>query len=100
MTVPQVAARRVPLAVAACAARRAAQFRLRQCNAMQVRSPSRLDRDYEYIPVTWGIKIAEFLVEMELFPHSPKSNEGGKPFKMSILMSVAFDAKTKHKKPS
>ena len=64
MTVPQAAARRVPLAVAACAARRAAQFRLRQCNAMQVRSPSR----YEYIPVTWGIKIAEFLVEMELFP--------------------------------
>ena len=48
----KVAARRVPLVVAACAARRAAQFRLRQCNAMQVRSPSRQDRDYEYIPVT------------------------------------------------
>ena len=47
--------------------------------------------------MTWGIKIAEFLVEMELFPHSPKSNEGGKPFKMSILMYVAFDAKTNTK---
>ena len=37
--------------------------------------PSRQDRDYEYIGVTWGIKIAKFLVEMELFPvelSSPK----------------------------
>ena len=49
--------------------------------------------------MTWGIKIAEFLVEMELFPHYPKSNEGGKPFKMSILMSVAFDAKKNTQKP-
>ena len=28
---------------------------------------SRQDRDYEYIRVTWGIKIAKFLVEIELF---------------------------------
>ena len=92
------AARRVPLAVAASAARRAAQFRLiqcnamqvrtpsrlRQCDAMQVRSPRRLGRDYEYIPVTWGMKIAEFLVEMELFP---KNQSDGKQLVDSQLVS-------------
>ena len=35
------------------------------CNAMEVQMGSRQNRDYEYIQVTWGIKIAKFLVEME-----------------------------------
>ena len=60
----------VPLAVAACVAGRAAQFRLRQCNAIYIcKYGHQAGRDYEYISVTWGIKITEFLVEMELFPH-------------------------------
>ena len=47
------------------------------CSAVQTETMQRYastvtDRDYEYIPVTWGIKIAEFLVEMELFPHFPQ----------------------------
>ena len=37
--------------------------------------PSRQDRDFEYIQVTWAIKIAKFLVEMELFP---LNQSGGK----------------------
>ena len=41
-----------------------------------------LDRDYEYIQVTWGIKIAKFLVEMELFPR--KANVG-----LSSLMETS-----------
>ena len=92
------AARRIPLAVAvttgggSSAARSAGQFRLRQCNAMQVRSPIRLrqcnamqvrspsrqDRDYEYIRMKWGIKIAEFLVEMELY--TQKQSDGKQLF--------------------
>ena len=36
---------------------------------------SRQNRDYEYIQVIWGIKIAKFLVEMELFP---PNQTGGK----------------------
>ena len=83
------------------AARSAAQFRLRQCNAMQVwspsrlrqcnamqvRSPNRLDRDYEYISMTWGIKITEFLVEMELFP---QKQSGGKQLFDSHWLVISF----------
>ena len=45
--------------------------------------PSRQDRDYEYIGVTWGIKIAKFLVEMELFP--PKQSGGKKMFGSQLI---------------
>ena len=41
---------------------------------------SRQNRDYEYILETWGIKIAKFLVEMELFP---PYQSGGKKIRMS-----------------
>ena len=36
---------------------------------------SRMNKDNEYIQVTWGITIAKFLVEMELFP---TNQSGGK----------------------
>ena len=49
---------------------------------MQVQMGSRQDRDYETIQVTWGIKIAKFLVEMELFPC--KANVG-----LSSLMGTS-----------
>ena len=38
-----------------------------QCNAMLVQMDSRQNRDLEYIQVTAGIKIAKFLIEMDLF---------------------------------
>ena len=44
---------------------------------------SRQDRDYEYILVTWGIKIAKFLVEMELFP--PNQSGGKKMFGSQLI---------------
>ena len=47
--------------------------------------------------MTWRIKIAEFLVEMELFPHFPKSNEGGKPLKISMLILWLLMTKTNTK---
>ena len=34
---------------------------------------SRQDRDYEYIQVTWGVKIAQYLVEL-----FPTNQSGGK----------------------
>ena len=67
---------KVPLAAVACAASawRAAEQKkaVQAVNAMQCKY--RQDRDYEDIQVTWGVKIAKFLVEMELFPH--KANVG------------------------
>ena len=57
------------------------QFRLSmQCHVST--DGQRQDRDYEYIQVTWGIKIAKFLVEMELFPR--KANVG-----LSSLMGTS-----------
>ena len=50
---------------------------------MQVRSLNRYDRDYEYIPVTWGINIAEFLVEMEPFPQ--KQSDGKQLFDSQLV---------------
>ena len=44
---------------------------------------SRQDRDYEYIQVTWGIKIAKFLVEMELFP--PNQSDGKEMFGPQLI---------------
>ena len=78
--VPQGAARRVPLA-AACAARRATQFRLRQGNAMQVRLTKQVGQRLWVLTGDLGNKIAEFLVEIELVPHFPKKG----PFKIRAV---------------
>ena len=65
------------LAAVACAAWRGAEQKkeVRAVNAMPCgQMDSWQDRDYEYIKVSLGIKIAKFPVEMELFPR--KANAG------------------------
>ena len=54
-----------------------------QCNAMKEQIASRQDRDYDYIQVTWGIKIAKFLEEIELFP--PKQSRRKKMFGSQLI---------------
>ena len=44
---------------------------------------SRQARKYGYIQVTWGIKIAKFLVEMELFP--PNQSGGKEMFGSQLI---------------
>ena len=43
---------------------------------------SRQNRDYEYIQVIWGIKIAKILVEMERFP--PNQTGGKEMFGLQL----------------
>ena len=59
----------------------------------------RQDRDYEYIQVTWGIKIAKFLVEKELFP-SNQSDQSFLLFFHKIHCGTMSIGKDKYLTPS